>query len=93
MKDCLNITTKIVKASELDVTGLRSQRVSNICNKLGATSYLANKGAQEYMEKDDFRKLFSGEIEYFRFSCDYSFKKTKSEGINLSALNYLLDLH
>lgn len=93
IKDCFNITTEIVKASDLNVRGLRSQRIINICKKLGATSYLATKGAQEYMEKDDFKNLFSGEIEYFQYSCEYSLKKTKSEQIKLSALNYLLDFH
>lgn len=91
LKDCLNIKTEILMASDLNVDGSRSQRIINICDKLGATRYLATKGAQNYMEKDDFKKLFSGEIEYFRFSCDYSQKKTNSRQINLSALNYLLD--
>ena len=93
IKDCFNITTKIVKASDLNVSGQRSQRIINICKKLGASSYLATKGAQEYMEKDDFKNLFSGKIEYFQYTCGYSLKKTKSEQIKLSALDYLLDFH
>ena len=76
----------------MNVHGLRSQRIIKICDKLRATTYLATKGAQDYMEQDYF-KIFSGGIEYFQYSCDYSLQKTKSDQINLSALNYLLDFN
>ena len=42
--------------------------------------------------EQDYLKIFSGGIEYFQYSCDYSLQKTKSDQINLSALNYLLIL-
>ncbi len=48
----LNIETKLVRASELDVQGKKSYLVLDICKQLNADALLANSGSQIYLEKD-----------------------------------------
>jgi len=55
----LELTTKMVKASELSVTGKKSQLLLNICKQFSATKYLSTIGSKEYLEKD--KKKFENE--------------------------------
>ena len=48
----LEIETKLVRASELNVKGKKSNLVLNICKELGADTLLANSGSENYLEKD-----------------------------------------
>lgn len=48
----LDINTPLIKASEMDVKGKKSHLVLDICKELGANNLLANKGSQNYLEKD-----------------------------------------
>jgi hypothetical protein len=48
----LGINTKLVKASDLDVSGKRSQLLVNICKKVGATEYLSGPTGKVYLEDD-----------------------------------------
>jgi hypothetical protein len=48
----LDIETKLVRASELNVKGKKSQLVLNICKELGADTLIANSGSESYLEKD-----------------------------------------
>lgn len=50
----LNIDTKTIILSELDVIGEKSDLVLNICKKLNATHYLSGLGASSYMKEQDF---------------------------------------
>ena len=55
----LKIKTKILKASELNVCGKKSNLLLDICQKTSATKYLSTIGAKEYLEKD--KKMFEEE--------------------------------
>jgi len=58
----LELTTKMVRASEILVTGKKSQLLLNICKKFSATKYFSTAGSKEYLEKD--KKIFeNGKIE------------------------------
>jgi len=48
----LEINTKLVRASNLDVSGKRSQLLLEICKKLNATEYLSGPTAKVYLEND-----------------------------------------
>jgi len=48
----LEIETKLVRASDLDVLGKRSQLLLEICKKLDATEYLSGPTAKVYLEND-----------------------------------------
>ncbi|MFX0556517.1 WbqC family protein [Maribacter sp. CXY002] len=52
----LNISTKLVLASELDVEGKKSQLVLNICKQMKAAELFANNGSRDYLEED--REIF-----------------------------------
>lgn len=51
----LDITTPIVRASELGVTGARTDLLIAILHELGATEYLSGNGARAYQTADEFR--------------------------------------
>jgi len=48
----LEIDTKLVRASELEVQGKKSHLVLSICKQLGADALMANSGSKSYLEKD-----------------------------------------
>ncbi len=48
----LEIPTKLVRASEMDVQGKKSHLVLDICKHLNADTLLANSGSKDYLEKD-----------------------------------------
>jgi hypothetical protein len=52
----LELDTKIVIASELDVTGSKSDLMLNICQKLNATVYLSGPTGREYLNQETFRE-------------------------------------
>lgn len=49
----LDITTKLVCASDLNVEGKKSHLVLDICKKLGATEFIPNNGSRTYLENDE----------------------------------------
>ncbi len=50
--DCLNLNKKILLSSDLKVSGKKTERVVNICQKVGASSYLTPHGSLDYLYKD-----------------------------------------
>jgi len=48
----LDISTPIVRASDLAVSGSRGEYLASICELLGATTYLSTAGASEYLQQD-----------------------------------------
>lgn len=51
-----NILTKIVRASEIDISGVKDQLVFNICKHYQATTYLSGPFGREYLDFDQFSK-------------------------------------
>ena len=50
----LNINTEIVKSSDLNVTGFKSERLYNLCKKVGASEYVSGPFGKHYLNKDLF---------------------------------------
>ncbi len=65
----LEIPTKLVRASELNVKGTKSHLVLDICKQLNADKLLANNGSEDYLEKD--KAIFDAEhieITYHKYN-------------------------
>ena len=85
----LEITTKLVRASELEVQGKKSRLVLDICKKLNGTEFMPNEGSKIYLEKD--KEIFEREnikITYHRYKHP---KYTQKGDIFLEKLS-ILDL-
>lgn len=92
MMQYLQIDVPTARASEITSEGNRSEKLLKLLNSVGASTYVAVEGARDYMLADNFIDNFKKEIEFFQFSCEYSEQKTEKKDVNLSALNYILDM-
>jgi hypothetical protein len=54
--DWLDIKTEIVLESELNITSTSSERLLNICKKLGADTYISGIGGKRYLDEKLFEK-------------------------------------
>lgn len=64
----LDIKTKLLRASNLEVVGKKSSLLLNICKKLDATEYLTTIGAKDYLENDsDIFKKENIRISYHNY--------------------------
>ena len=49
--------TRLLRSSELEnITGTKSDRLINICKKLGATHYISGPSAKNYIDNEKFRQ-------------------------------------
>lgn len=71
----LNITTKMVLASELGVNGDKSELLANICKATNATTYLSGPSGKDYLDTQFFNNI---KIKYHNptvdniYSCIYN---------------------
>ena len=57
LRDALAIRTKIVRSSELQVEGAKSQLILNLCRAVGADALLAGLGgSRHYLDKAEFER-------------------------------------
>ena len=63
----LNIKIKILKESELNISGKSSERLINICKNIGADVYVSGIGGKNYMDEKLFAKN-NVNIEYQNYS-------------------------
>jgi len=52
----LKINIKIVKESELNIIGTKSERLINCCKKIGADTYLSGIGGKNYIKNEFFQE-------------------------------------
>jgi len=52
--DWFGIDVKIIKSSELNITGSKGELVHNICKSLNASAYVSGQGAKNYMTNEDY---------------------------------------
>jgi len=64
--ELMAVTTRFVRSSELDVPGLASQRVLDICRALGASRYISGPSARSYLDEPSFGSA-GIELCYHRF--------------------------
>ena len=90
--DWLDIKTEIVLESELNVTGISSKRLLNICKKLGADTYISGIGGKQYLDE----KLFKNNkinLKYKNYNpIVYSQQLAKSFIPNLSIIDLLANV-
>ena len=90
--DWLDIKTEIVLESELNVTGTASEKLLNICKKMGATKYLSGSGGKNYLNEKFFAQN-KIKVEYQKYNpIIYTQKNVKSYVSNLSILDLLFNI-
>ncbi|WP_150526421.1 WbqC family protein [Roseibium sediminis] len=52
----LGIPTPLVHSADLALVGAKTERLIDLCRKVGATTYLSGPKADAYLDKDAFRK-------------------------------------
>ena len=58
----LNINTPMVYASDLNVSGSKSELLANLVSKVGGDVYLSGPSGRDYLELDYFNNI---DIKYF----------------------------
>ena len=88
----LDIKTEFILDSELDVTGMSSEHLLNICKKLGATKYLSGPSGKNYLNEKIFEQS-KIKVEYQKYDpIIYPQKYAKSFVPNLSILDLLFNM-
>ena len=59
----LNIDTKIVKSSDLDIDSKKSDLILDLCQNFQADKYISGVLGKDYLDEDDFKEK-SVEVEY-----------------------------
>jgi hypothetical protein len=85
----LKISTKIIRSSELSVSGKKSHLVLDICKKVNADEYIAALGSKEYLEKD--LEIFKNEKINVRFN-EYKHPNYNQDGKTFIPNLSILDL-
>lgn len=72
------VDVDIIFASDIGVSGTKSELLANICNKLNATKYISGPFGRKYLDRSYFKNI---EIEFFEpkvsnyYSCLYNLTK------------------
>ena len=89
--DWLDIKVKIIVESELDIPGQSTERLVNVCKKLGADTYISGIGGKRYLDE----KLFKNNnvnLQYQNYtSISYNQNLSKSFIPNLSIVDLLFN--
>ena len=73
--DVLAIRVRIYKASELNVSGAKTDLLVDICRKVDADKYIAGKSGEEYLEMEKFP--IPVEVQHFRHPIYTQYGKTE----------------
>ena len=88
----LDVKTKIIFESELNVKGTSSEKLLNICKQIDATKYVSGSGGKNYLDEKIFQKNHI-DIEYQKYTPTlYSQLNSKSFIPNLSILDLLFNM-
>lgn len=60
----LGIATRVVRASDLQCGGRRSQHLIELCSALACDEYISPRGSMEYLEHDDFTSSTSTRLSF-----------------------------
>ncbi len=89
----LGIQTKILKSSEIPVTGRKSEYLVNICQYLGADVYLSARGSKEYIEEEGLFQQSNIEVNYHDYTpARYAQKNNEGFISHLSIIDVLANL-
>ncbi len=65
--ECMGLTPRFVRASELGAAGARSEHLLAICQAAGATEYVSPMGSADYMEEDGVFAAAGFPVRFQRF--------------------------
>ena len=89
----LSIVTPRLRSSSLNIPGVRTKRVVEICSKLHASTYVSPRGAENYLREDGFTSLTSIRLEFHDFHCkSYRQLNTESFKSHMSVLDVAANL-
>lgn len=87
----LNIKTKVVYLSDLEVSGTKSDLVLGICKALNAKIYISGLGAKAYLKENDFLK--EGIVVKYKPSASPAYRQFHGEFISeLSILDMMFNV-
>ena len=93
-REYFNIDTTIIRQSDIDVEGEKSELILNICKKLNANTYVSGLGGESYLKESAFNK-HKIDITYLKnvLPRDYPQLYPKCGFINnISALDFILNV-
>jgi hypothetical protein len=91
MRECLNIRTRLVKASDLHVTGSASGLLVNLVRSLGGTTYLSGPSGRSYLDIEPFER--AGIRVAFHAFAPFEYPQLSSPFAGgLSTLDYLFNV-
>ena len=89
----LNLNTRIHRASELGISGTRSDRLIELCKYFRADIYLSPLGASEYLSIDGFAARSQSKLIFQNFMASpYPQKNSKEFVPNLSIVDVIANL-
>ena len=90
--DALDIHPEYVRSSKMDVDGLKSDLILDICRKAGADVYIAGPSGRDYLDMDSFAK--EGIKVYFNDydHPEYPQRRTEEFVSHLSALDLFMNV-
>ncbi|ALC86342.1 hypothetical protein AM499_11255 [Bacillus sp. FJAT-22090] len=91
--DYLNITTPLLKSSDIPVEGDKSEYLYRICQYLGSYSYISAPGSIEYIEEEGIFQRSNIIVEVFEFIPNY-YNQLGMEGFasHLSIIDVIANL-
>jgi hypothetical protein len=54
LKEELGLNTPLLRSSEMNTVGTKTERLISICRELGATKYLSGESASDYISEENF---------------------------------------
>ena len=66
LKEEIGIETPLLRSSNMNITGEKTERLLSICRELGATHYLSGEAAKDYILEEDFSNQ-GIELEYQKY--------------------------
>jgi len=70
----LDIRCETIIASDLECDGVRSEKIANICKRVGASVYISPLGSRGYLEEDGFESKWSIPVVFQNF-CPRPYKQ------------------
>ncbi|CAI8414198.1 MAG: Uncharacterised protein [Gammaproteobacteria bacterium] len=67
LKTQLDISTFVMRSSELDGSGLKADLLASLCVQVGATSYVSPPGSKSYLDESDIFENIGVPVHYYKF--------------------------
>ena len=89
----LELSTKMLRSSELGIAGNRTERLIGICEQLQCDEYVSPVGATQYLSDDGFKKKTSIRLSFNEFvPAEYPQPKADTFVSHLSVLDVIANL-